>query len=313
MRKKKLLVSVTAILASLSLLLSSTPASATVTTFGKWANRTQTMYVPSSSANFTAWSSGAAKWRTNTSFNLSTSQGSSSIYYAYDVKNSSVTWDGLCTYTVANGIITKATINLNTYYTQDNKYTSSIKAGLTGHEIGHSLGLNHTSLLETSSIMHPYTFNSNGTPARALNPSSSDIAVVNQLYPILPAAAPDSKGIASQEDGIYLHPSWSVYYEDEEALSQAAELVVKGTVSKEKGSTLKTGDYPGYSTEVSITVSEVIKGDPACVNQQITVSQMGGTDGVVTVYSDSSTHLKKEQEVVLFLKKNWCKYLYSYK
>ncbi|MFD1956992.1 matrixin family metalloprotease [Paenibacillus thailandensis] len=301
MKNKKLLVTASAVLASISLLVSSTPASATVTSFGKWSNRTQTMYIATSSANSTAWSSGAAKWKSNTNFNVSTKLGTSSIYYAYDVNDSSVTWDGICTYTTRSGIITKATLQLNTYYTNQSKYTSSIKAGVTGHEVGHSLGLNHTSAVETSSIMYPNTFNSDGTPARSVNPSSSDISVVNNLYPVLPTAT--ATGVGSKGDGVYLHASWSVGYKNKEELTKAADLVVKGTVSKEKGSKFgKKGDYSTYSTEVNVEISEVLKGDPAQEGQNITVSQMGGTDGEVTVYSDSSTHLRKNQEIMLFLR-----------
>lgn len=304
MRKKRIVIGMAALLTSVALLANSAPVSATVTSFGKWASRTKTMYVNANSAT-TPWGTGAAKWKNSTNFNISTAIGTSTTYYAVNVNDPIATWDGLCTFTVSNGIISKATLNINTRYTSDSKYTSSILAGVTGHEVGHSLGLEHTSVVETNSIMHPYTFNSNGTTARALNPSANDIAVVNELYPLQSSAAlgtPDADP-STAEDGVYVHPSWSVYYEDEAALTEAADLVVRGKVSKEKGSKFKKGDYAGYKTEVSVDVLEVLKGEHEA-GQPITVAQMGGSDGSVTVFSDMSTHLKKGQEVVLFLLKS---------
>ncbi|MGO4538764.1 matrixin family metalloprotease [Paenibacillus sp. 2TAB19] len=303
MRKKRMLVSIAAVLTVVTLLVNSTPASATVTSFGKWASRTKTMYVNTSSAT-TPWAAGANKWKTNTNFNISTTLGTSSTYYAVNVNTSMATWDGLCTFTVDGGIISQATLNINTYYTSQSKYTSSIITAVAAHEVGHSLGLEHTSVVETTSIMHPYTFNSNGTTARALNPSANDISVVNGLYPLQSSFALDESSIESEAlaDGVYVHPSWSVYYEDEASLTEAADLVVRGQVVKEKGSKYKKGDYKNYKTDVNVGVLEVLKGEYES-DQPITLSQMGGTDGDVTVFSDMSTYLKKGQEVILFLRK----------
>lgn len=55
--------------------------------------------------------------------------------------------------------------------------------------------------------MHPYTFNSDDAQARALSPSSSDISVTNDLYPLI---AGFSTRTVSEADGVYVHPSWSV-------------------------------------------------------------------------------------------------------
>ncbi|MNI53577.1 hypothetical protein D3C73_1084220 [compost metagenome] len=94
-----------------------------------------------------------------------------------------------------------------------------------------------------------------------------------------------------------------MYYEDEAALTKAADLVVRGQVEGEIGSKFTKGDYYHYTTEVSVSVDEVIKGDHNA-EEPVVVSQMGGTDGEVTVFSEDSTSLKQDQEVVLFLRKN---------
>ncbi|URN94627.1 MAG: matrixin family metalloprotease [Candidatus Pristimantibacillus lignocellulolyticus] len=302
-RKKKIVTGSISVLLGLTLLVTSSPVSATVTTFGKWSSRTQTMYAVTT-ASQTHWSNGAAKWKNNTTYNISVASGLNSTYYSLDVNKSDVDWDGLCTFTVNNGIISKAILNLNTHYTSQSKYTSSIIAGVTGHEIGHSLGLEHTSVVETSSIMHPYTFNDNGTLARALSPSTSDKTVVNNLYPLSKLAENRVNLELSSEDiVIHLEPSWAVYYEDEAALTKAADLVIRGTVTDTLGNQAAKGNYSNYNTLVNIEVSEVIKGSEI-VGDNITVSQMGGTDGKVDVYSDSSTHLEEKQEVLLFLRQS---------
>lgn len=301
MKNKKSVFSTAALGAVLSVsLLFSSSVSAIAPTYAKWASRTKVIYASSGSIE---WAAGAAKWKNATNFNVSTG-GTDKSYYAYTVNDSSVTWDGICSTTVNAGIITSATLKLNTYYTSQPKYTAAIINGVTGHEIGHSLGLEHTGIVETTSIMNPYTFDSSNVPVRALSPSSSDITATNSLYPVLQSAATNASTGHHSADGIYLSPSWAVYYEDVEALTKAADLVVKGTVSKEKGNTFKVkGEYQTYKKEVRLEVAEVLKGDISLLNSSINVSQMGGSDGVVTVYGEHTTHLNKNQEVVLFLRK----------
>lgn len=300
--KKKVVTSSFTVLLGVALLVESVSVSAAPTTFGKWSSRVQTMYTVTA-ASSTHWTNGAAKWN-STNYKLSVASGMNSTYYTLDVNNPNVDWDGYCTYTLNNGIITKAVLNFNTHFTSQSKYTSSILAGLAGHEIGHSLGLEHTSVVETTSIMHPYTFNSTGSTLRALSPSTTDKAVVNSLYPLAALAAGKASFESFDDEKIiYAAPSWSVYYEDEIALAEAADLVVRGTVSSELGSQFVKGNYIDYKTLVNINVSEVIKGDSHKVDH-ITVSQIGGTDGDVTVLSEHSTHLKEEQEVVLFLRQS---------
>lgn len=301
MTKKKSRLGSAALVAfvTASLLINSS-VSAVAPTTGKWASRTKVIYASSGAIQ---WSAGAAKWKNATNFNVTTG-GTNTNYYAYTVNDSTVDWDGICSAVIKSGIIQSATLKLNTYFTSQNFYTDAIINGVTGHEVGHSLGLDHTSVVETSSIMHPYTFNSSHVPQRALSPSTSDITVTNSLYPLL-SMANNSSSLSSQEaDGIYLSPSWAIYYEDEEALTKAADLVVKGTISQKIGSKIKTiSDYSTYRSESLLEVTEVLKGDTSTQGDSITVSQMGGSNGLLGVYSDHTTLLNKNQEVLLFLRK----------
>lgn len=305
-KRAKLIASATAVLLSMSLL-ASTGATASVATSGKWANRTQTMYVITSSS-YTPWSNGAAKWRNSSNFKVSTALGTgagSYSYYAVDVNNSNVDWDGLCTRTYTNGFIVKAILNLNTYYTSQAKYTGIVLAGLTGHEVGHSLGLEHASTAETSSIMFPYTFTSSGAQARALSPSSSDISVVNNLYPLTKFAKTTISAHSEQSSKVvHLEPSWAVHYEDEQALMEAADLVVRGKIVKESVGTFARGNYVDYNTAASLHIDHVLKGETVASDEHVVISQMGGFDGTVLVTAEHTTLLQQEQEVIVFLRKS---------
>ncbi|MEK3796353.1 matrixin family metalloprotease [Paenibacillus sp. FSL R7-0204] len=303
MKKTRFFTSFSAVLLGISVMASG--ASAAVSTFAKWPSRYNTMYIESNSIG-SPWTSSAGQWYNSTNYKLSTSVGVSNTYYAYNVYNSSADWDATTYVYYSAGVITKMTLNLNTFYTSGSRYTSNVLKGVLTHEIGHSLGLYDSSVVESSSIMHPYTFQSDlTTPLRVSSPSSSDISVVNNLYPAIGSLTAENTNseIPQLEDGIYIHPSWAVYYEDEVALTKAADLVIKGKVSEEIGSVFRKGDYLNYSTEVNVDINEIIKGDQIS-EQSIIVSQMGGSDGEVTVFSDDTTHLKKNQDVILFLRKN---------
>jgi hypothetical protein len=306
MRGKRLWTGASAVLVGISIVAGS--ASAAVTTFGKWPTRYKTMYIAGSSIG-SPWGSGASQWYNSTNFKLSTAVGTGASYYAYNV-NEVGDWDGNTYISYSNGVITGMTLTLNTYNTQGSAYTSSVLKGVTTYEIGHSLGLNDAPAMESSSVMSPYTFYSDEvTPLRSVTPSSTDISVVNNLYPAFSSRNAGDQvdeadsGTAPVEDGIYIHPSWAVYYEDESALTQAADLVVRGEVAQERGSKYKKGDYQHYTTEVNVTVTEVLKGDHD-PEEPVVVSQMGGTDGEVKVFSEDSTYLQTNQEVILFLRKN---------
>jgi|GEM_PF-1966740 len=96
---------------------------------------------------------------------------------------------------------------------------------------------------------------------------------------------------------------WEVRYQNEEELYESADLVVKGFVVKELGSTFVKGKYSEYTTEVMFQIDKVYKGDIE-VGDEIIVSQMGGFDGNVQVISENTTYLSEYQEAVLFLRKH---------
>ncbi|WP_185602319.1 hypothetical protein [Paenibacillus sp. 598K] len=223
--------------------------------------------------------------------------------YAYDINNSNENYDGLASWTVSGGYTTSASLWINQYYTSASKYTSSIKAGLTGHEIGHSLGLNHASIIQVlPTIMWPYTFNSDGTPsARKLTPGTGDISDTNSLYPTIPNF---SSNVSPRADGTYVAASWAIYYKDEKELYEAADMVIIGKVTNENGSKFKKGDYSTYKSYADVKVKEVLKGDNSYTGKNIEISQMGGDDGSVKVIAEHSTHLKHNNNVILFLKRN---------
>ncbi|MEK3795091.1 matrixin family metalloprotease [Paenibacillus sp. FSL R7-0204] len=146
-------------IAVFSLVVTSTSASAAVTTDGRWYN--------------------------NTNFKLSSILGSVSNYFATDAFVEGVQWDGVTYSTILDpsGTIIKAEVYLNTWAFTQRSYSAAQKAAVAAHELGHSLGLNEASVVESSSIMWPYSFNSSGQFVKVLNPSSTDISVVNSHYP----------------------------------------------------------------------------------------------------------------------------------
>ena len=302
--RKKYFIPMVLILA-FTLLIGTSDVSARVTSYAKWASSNKTLTVSSNS--YGAWTTGANKWKNSTNFKVSVVGGIRSNYHANDVYNSGAAWDGLATTTVSGGIISRSQIQFNTYFTSRPQYTAAIKAGLTGHEIGHSLGLKHVSVVETSSIMHPYTLNSSGTTARSLNPSSSDKSVVNALYLYSKALSnsetsslTSSNQVDYVEDGVYLSPSWAVYYKDAEELEEEADIIVRGTVEKAKGNKYNKGRPETYATQSTLNITEVIKGN--IEEDRIKIYQMGGNDGTTKVVGEHTTLLNRHDEIVIFLK-----------
>jgi len=283
---------------SASLFISSVASAATPLNGYKWSSRTQTFQNLSPGTIGSGWSYGATLWKNNTNFNVSSSTASNLNYSAYDVSDPTASWDGLATIYPSGSTITKVDMRLNTYYTSQSKYTAAVIYAVATHEIGHSLGLDHSSA--SNSIMLPYTFNSNGTVARAYSLSADDKAAANSLYPTSLAATTVST--AKDSPVAILHPSWATNYLDTTALAEEADLVIAGIVEKNKGSFFKhKGELFSYTTNVNVKVKRVIKGTED--SKTIEVAQMGGNDGNILVIGDNTTLLTEKQEVVLFLKK----------
>src|SRR5437764_5509991 len=197
------------------------------------------------------WSTAQDRWNAIGSVIIYTT--SSTYTTAGNQYNSSASWDGI-TYTSYNSsnIVTKNDMWVNSYYLNQAKYTTTISDGVSTHEMGHALGLAHSSY--SSSVMYPYTFWSDGTEARANYPSSDDISTVKSIYGTLyasqsvnPAEATTKTSGKKFKNFVAVHPSWAIKYKSNEDMASHADLVLSGKIVKENGVEKKSAtDYESY-------------------------------------------------------------------
>ena len=109
--------------------------------------------------------------------------------------------------------------------------------------------------------------------------------------------------IIKEIETLYLNPSWSVFYKDENELEAAADLVIRGKATYRVNNSFVESDISTYHTNTQVTIIDVVKADSNPINDTIIVSQMGGTFGNLHVVSAATTLLTEDQEVVLFLRR----------
>lgn len=250
------------------------------------------------------WNTAASNWSSASSIITVTDTGGEDDFRVGNKYDSSVTWDGITYYSSDsyNTFFTKVRCYVNTYYTTQDKYTTSIINGITTHELGHGLGLGHNN--STSSVMYPYTFNSDGSLARIHNtPQSDDISAINKLYMLI-ANNNKSRIDSSKEQHIILDPSWAIKYKDIKDMAKDSDLIVEGEITKELGTKYPfKGDYLNYHMEANLKVNKILKGVNSATIKNIVIGQLGGYDDQTQVISNNVTPLKNGDRVILFLKK----------
>lgn len=314
---KKLLLLISTALLTLSI---SVPTLAATTTEGAtWYSSNQIVQVDGTNSYYKSrWDQGMANWIATTKLILQ--EGTNSSFTAGISNNSAATWDGITNYSTVSGKFVSVKSYINTYYTNQTRYTMDIINGIATHEMGHAMGLGHATSGDKS-VMVPATFSSTGTLLRTYNtPQTQDINVMNSLYANISSSSTLSmpsdvketleSNSVKKENVIVTDPSWAIAYEDEKDLSSYADLVVEGDVTSDSTySYSKDTDYSSYYTDTEISIKNILKGDKALLNKNITISQMGGQSENVQVISTDTTPVKKNQHLMLFLKKVGDKYI----
>jgi hypothetical protein len=148
----------------------------------KWPDPGNLTYWNYSSGNdYTAWQSAFGDWNatpTPVVMTKNSVRGNEDIG-GYSVTNSGVKWDGLTIYTHSGTTFVYAESQLNDFFTDG--YVANKRRSVTGHEIGHALGLGHQS---GQDLMNPATC---GAASRycawgIYTPRSDDINGINTIY-----------------------------------------------------------------------------------------------------------------------------------
>ncbi|MEK3917205.1 matrixin family metalloprotease [Paenibacillus sp. FSL H7-0331] len=322
--KKKFLVIATSLGLALSVV--NVAYADTPTFYYKFNNRYVTYYNDGSNNAYKGfWTTGASRWTNNSVMSLVT--GYTNDFRAGNTENSGATWDGICytDYNWITGTINNTRSWLNTHFTAQSRYTTSIINGIATHELGHSFGLAHND--SEASVMLSYTFYSDLTTlARTYDsPTPSDTIALKNKYDGVPHGLSlteklnDSepktnkeklkelniKNPNNKEHVVVVTPSWAVKYTSLKDLAESADLVVKGTVSKNKGTNVKKiKDFDAVTTSTDIEIKSILKGDNELNKKNIVVKQLGGENESTLYFSEHTTPLQEKQEVILFLKKS---------
>jgi hypothetical protein len=272
----------------------------------QWSSSYITYYNDGSNSFYSGiWNTAASRW--NATNNVYITKGTKYDFRAGNKNAGKTGWDGITEYWgTSTGYFTKVRAWVNTYYTAQAKYTTSIVNGVATHEMGHSLGLGHNN--STSSVMFPYTFYSDGTLARTTtSPGSEDKATLANLYGYI-AIAPQSDVSANpdvkSDNIVRLCPSWAVGYKDIQSLAKDADIVIEGTIESSELKKNAPDDFLSYKTQHTINITDVLKGEHSLKHSSISFYQLGGIDTYANVTYDTGTLLNKGDNVILFLRKD---------
>lgn len=135
-----------------------------------------------SSSDVSVMQNAASEWAntpTPVAYNW-TSYSSSADIKVSSAYNSSVSWDGITTYNSSGGhfVAGSVVVQLNDYWFWTIPYTYDEEISVAAHELGHTLGLNHSSI--ASALMYYST--SRYTQYGTYTPQQDDINGVNAMY-----------------------------------------------------------------------------------------------------------------------------------
>ncbi|AJT40356.1 matrixin family metalloprotease [Psychromicrobium lacuslunae] len=241
-----------------------------------------------SSASRTAWTSGISDWNdASAGVSLSTTSGTGTATLG-DANDSSVGWDGITYYSWNNNtnIVTDVSAYLNVAYTAS--YDAAKRKGVAAHEIGHVLGLDHTS---SCVLMNPTT--PDRTDCGVSTPQSDDVNGVRSLYATNNFSEQESRPATTGHT--VMHLSQAKTFNSLKSLHQGADAVVLATVGS-KSESIKNG-IP--FTDHQLKVLRWLKGGSA--DGTATIHQTGGTVNGELIQDELEPLLQQGQTGIYFL------------
>ncbi|WP_092865753.1 matrixin family metalloprotease [Quadrisphaera sp. DSM 44207] len=108
----------------------------------RWASANVLYNNQAPGVSATAFANGVSQWSSRTDVNLS-SNVSSATFFLIRNNNGANGYDGYANWECSNGTTLRSTASINGYYTDG--YSATRRQAVATHEIGHGLGLNHSS------------------------------------------------------------------------------------------------------------------------------------------------------------------------